>query len=69
MAIGFEVRPTLRWRKPDSNFGSQLQRGQPYAELAPSCFGAGGIGGDHFISENDDFELPTSQSNLARRAT
>ena len=34
------VHSTRRWRKPDSNFGSQLQRGQPYAELAPSCFGA-----------------------------
>ena len=37
---GTDDLSTHRWRKPDSNFRSQLQRGQPYAELAPSCFGA-----------------------------
>src|SRR5258708_3129847 len=65
-----QPRETRRWRKRDSNFWSHLQRGQPNAELASSFFRARLHRlRSFFISENDDFELPASQGNLARRAT
>src|SRR5215831_15055786 len=54
---------TRRWRKRDSNFWSHLQRGQPCAELAPPFFRARLHRlRSFFISKNDDFELPASQS-------
>src|SRR5215467_9477722 len=58
-----KVRLTLRWRKPDSNLWSHLQRGQPY-HLTPSFFCPAAPAATVFISENDHFELPASRRNL-----
>jgi hypothetical protein len=58
----------IKWRKTDSNFWSHLQKdsvspARPFVFWRPAAPAAIVL-----VSENDDFELPASQSNLARRA-